>query len=271
MMLREAVKRLTEAGCEDALYSARELFHHYEGLSDAQLYGADPTSDKEELRNAVERRAEGEPLCYILGYADFYRERYLVTPDVLIPRPETELVVDCAVTHLPKGGRILDLCTGSGCIALSVLSHTENTHATLVDISEGALSVAARNAARLGLCERTDIVRADVLHDTLTGSFDMILSNPPYVDDGVYPQLSREIHREPRIAFVGGSDGMDFYRAIVRRHITLLRPGGRIVLEIGYDQGERIRALGEAADCSVELRKDHGGNDRVAILTKATG
>lgn len=268
MTLRDAAAQLSAAGCEDALYCARELFRHYEKLSDTQLYGANPTSENDDLIRAVKRRAEGEPLCYILGYADFYRERYVVTPDVLIPRPETELLVDYAVEHLKDGERFADLCTGSGCIALSVLSHTKNTRATLVDISEGALRVAAENAERLGLSERTDIVRADVLHDTLADTFDMILSNPPYVDDAVYPHLSREIHREPRIAFVGGRDGMDFYRAIIEQHKDRLHKDGKIVLEIGYDQGERITALGESAGFSVEIKKDHGGLDRVAILLK---
>ena len=268
MTLRDAVAQLSAAGCEDALYCARELFRHYEKLSDTQVYGANPTTESDELIRAVRRRAEGEPLCYILGYADFYRERYVVTPDVLIPRPETELLVDYAVEHLKDGERFADLCTGSGCIALSVLSHTKNTHATLVDISEDALRVAAENAERLGLSERTDIVCADVLHGTLADTFDMILSNPPYVDDDVYPTLSREIRREPRIAFVGGRDGMDFYRAIIGQHKDRLRQGGKIVLEIGYDQGERIVSLGESAGFSVEIKKDHGGHDRVAILLK---
>ena len=267
MTLREVTAALREAGCEDAAQAARALFRHFEGLTDAQLFGRDPSSTDPRLADAVARRAAGEPLDYILGFTDFYRERYLVTPDVLIPRPDTELLVEQVIRRLPTGGRLLDLCTGSGCVALSVLSNTRDTTATLVDVSEGALAVAAENARRLSLADRTRTVRADVLREKIKGDFDVIASNPPYVNDAVYPTLSREIRREPRIAFVGGEDGMDFYRAIISVYATRIPPHGCIALEIGYDQGARIRALAERAGLAAEVLTDLAHHDRVAVLT----
>lgn len=268
MTLSEAVRRLTAAGDTDAAVDARLFFARYGGFSPADLYGADPSSDSDVLADAVERRAGGEPTAYILGDADFYGETYFVTPDVLIPRTETELVADYAVHRLPRGGTFLDLCTGSGCIALSVLRHTESTRAAAADISDAALAVARKNAEKYALTDRISFVRSDVLRDVLPGTYDMIVSNPPYVEDAVYPTLEREIFHEPRTAFVGGAEGMDFYRAIVSNYRTRLTADGFFLFEIGFDQGERMTALAEKNNMACDILPDFSGLDRIAVLKR---
>ena len=265
--LYEAIAHLRAAGCAQAAADVRALFRHFEGLPDRALYGEDPVSSSAALAEAVRRRADGTPVAYLLGYADFFRERYTVTPDVLIPRPETEELVELAVARLPDGGRLLDLCTGSGCIALSTLMHTSNTQGVLVDLSAAALAVAERNACQLGLRPRVQLVRSDVLREKVGGRYELITSNPPYVNDDVYPTLCREIHNEPRMAFVGGRDGMDFYRAILSRYAGSLAEGGCFLLEIGFDQGERIAHLAREHGFSAQIRKDLSGHDRIALLT----
>ncbi len=266
MTLQQCAARLREGGCEQPLALARSLFRHIAHLSDTQLFGADPVWEDDTLTEAVARLCAGEPRDYVLGFTDFYRERYCVSPAVLIPRPETELLVEYAVTHLPTGARVLDLCTGSGCVGLSILANTTATFATLVDASEAALAVARRNAEALALTSRTDIVQKDVLRETVDGDFDAIVSNPPYVNDAVYDTLDARLVFEPKMAFVGGEDGMDFYRAILRDYRHRLRANGFFAFEIGYDQGERMRALAQAHDLSATITQDLAGHDRLAVL-----
>lgn len=267
MTVRELIRRFRAAGIPEAEYEARRLFAAYSDAPESERFLGTAQTDSPALTAAAERRLSGEPLAYILGNWDFYRENYLVSPACLIPRQDTEILVDYAVGHLPPGAEFLDLCTGSGCIALSVLAHTENTRACAVDLSEEALALAGKNARRLGLSERVRFLRSDVLRDTVPGAYDAILSNPPYVDDAVYPTLQKEISFEPAMAFLGGADGMDFYRAILRHYKNSLRPGGFFAFEIGYDQGERMRALARAAGFAAQILPDLGGNDRVAVLT----
>ena len=167
------------------------------------------------LADARRRLACHEPLAYVLGETVFFDEYYYVTPDVLIPRPDTERVVEWCLKKLPKSGRLLDLCCGSGCIGISSLVHSRDTEAVSVDISEKALSVAERNAERNGVRERIRLVQADLLKDDFLCEkerFDVIVSNPPYVRTAVVDTLEPECGYEPRIAFDGGEDGMVFYR-----------------------------------------------------------
>ncbi len=267
MTLREAAARLREGGVDRPLPVARVLFRHFTDLGDADLYGGDPSSDSAPLSDAVARRAAGEPTEYILGKADFYRETYRVTPDVLIPRPETEMLVAYAVEHLSPGAHILDLCTGSGCVGLSVLANTQNTTAVLTDLSPGALAVAGSNAEALGLSSRTEILPSDVLHDVLPGRYDAVLSNPPYVADDVYPTLPLS-RFEPAMAFCGGKEGMDFYSAILRGYAAHIAEGGFFAFEIGYDQKDKIHALAAACGFSCHVQADDAGFDRLAVLYK---
>lgn len=217
---------------------------------------------------ALDRYRSGEPLAYILGEQYFWRYCFTVTPDVLIPRPDTERLVETALSLLPQGGRFADLCTGSGAIALSICGDRTDLTCDAADISEAALEVAKGNSRVIGTGDRVRFHRADLLaEDPLCGLYDAILSNPPYIpakDIANYPSLAYE----PRIALDGGEDGMDFYKAIIARFGSHLADGGCFLFEIGYDQGDAIRTLADANGYVCTVTKDYGGNDRVAKLIK---
>lgn len=268
MKLSQATDILSQAGIDDARLEARILFSEVGKVPKAELYGRDTECSCPELKTAVERRAAREPLQYVIGEVDFYRERYKVTPDCLIPRADTEILVEEAVKRIPEGARFIDLCTGSGCIALSVLNNTPLTSATAVDVSEGALTVAGENAERLGLTERIDFLKADVLKGAVEGKFFAVLSNPPYVTTKAYGELMPEIYFEPEIAFLGGEDGLDFYRSILKNYRESLEEDGFFGFEIGYDQKESITSLAEENSMNIEIINDYSGNPRVAILKK---
>ena len=216
-----------------------------------------------EYNAALLRLEDGEPLAYILGEWYFYNETYKVSPDCLIPRPETEHIVDELIRVLPKNARFADLCTGSGCIAISVLCHRPDITAIAVDISDKAITIAKQNAVLNGVSDRISFICANILKDDPLGAelFDAISSNPPYICSSVIDTLQEQVKREPRIALDGGADGLDFYRAIFGKYTNNVKSGGKIVCEIGYDQG---KSLSEAFGC--RIIKDYSSNDRVAIL-----
>ncbi len=269
MTLKEAERILLEAGINDPRSEARRIFSLIGGYKSHELLSPSLSSGKAEIADAISRRANREPLQYIIGEAGFYRESYKVTPDTLIPREDTELLVDFAVKNLKTGARFLDLCTGSGCIALSVLNNTINTTAYAVDISDGALSVARENAERLGLAKRVTLKKGDA-RERIDGDFFAILSNPPYVSDSAYRELEREIYFEPKVAFLGGEDGGDFYRAITPLYRDIIPEDGFIAYEIGYDQGGLLREIARTNKMSADILTDLSGNDRVAVLRRIT-
>jgi len=266
MTIKEAAALLSAGGIDDAVTEARKIFKKLGGFKDYELFSQSIECNSEKAIDAVFRRSRREPLQYIFGEAGFYREVYKVTPDCLIPREDTELLVDLAVKSIPDGKRFIDLCTGSGCIALSVLNNTKNTAALMVDISEGALRVARENAERLGLTERCDFALADATKPLECGKVFAVLSNPPYVSDSTYGRLEKEIYFEPKSAFVGGDDGADFYRAITPLYKDVIDEEGFIAYEIGYDQGEIIKKIAKENGMNVKIHKDLSGNDRVAVL-----
>lgn len=225
--------------------------------------------DEKAMQDARNRLAKHEPLAYILGETVFFDEYYYVTPATLIPRPDTERVVEWVLKKLPKNGTLLDLCCGSGCIGISSLRHSDNTTALSVDVSEDALAVAKRNAERNQVTERIRFVQGDLLKGGFLSEedrFDVIVSNPPYVKSAVVPTLEEECHYEPQIAFDGGEDGMVFYRAIVRDYGKYIKEDGHLIFEIGYDQREDISNLADAFGFECQIYKDYGKNDRVAVL-----
>lgn len=220
-------------------------------------------TDESALAAGLARLAAGEPLAHILGEWDFYDLTLRVTADTLIPRPETEHLVEYAIKHLPHGARFLDLCTGSGCVAITVLAHRPDTTAVAVDLSTAALGIARENATRIGVLERITLQHADILTEKQdVASFDAILSNPPYIASAVVDTLDVSLSYEPRMALDGGADGLCFYRAIRDVQQAAVRPGGFLAMEIGYDQAAAMRDL----FAGVEILKDYSGNDRVAVV-----
>ena len=212
------------------------------------------------------RLLAGEPLAYLLGEWDFYDLTFTLTPDCLIPRPDTEHVAEYLITHLPKGAVFADLCTGSGCIAITVLYHRPDTRAVAVDLSRGALAVAQQNARRHGVSDRLTLLCADVTAPLILPHYDWLVSNPPYIASAVVDALDTSVRDcEPRMALDGGTDGLDFYRALLSLHLP---KNGAAVFEIGYDQAHALRALcGQyCPDRTVEIRRDYAGNDRVVII-----
>ena len=225
-------------------------------------------NDQEKMRQAEQRLAAHEPIAYIVGETVFYDETYKVNPAVLIPRPDTERVVEKVLKYLPRGGRLLDLCCGSGCIAISSLCHSAETTAVLLDISREALDIAKENANLNRVLERCSFICADLFkRPELDGQFDVIVSNPPYVATEVIETLEEECHKEPYIAFDGGRDGGDFYRLLLAYSPRYLKENGKLIFEIGYDQREMMEILAEQHGFGLEIYKDYGGNDRVAVFT----
>ena len=273
MTFREAAERLRRNGIENAEWEASLLLEHFCSIPTAELYAnAERDYSDPAFLSALERRASHEPLQYLLGEWSFYRQTYEVSPACLIPRPDTEILVEEAIRMLPRGAFFADLCTGSGCIAISVLAERPDLAAVAVDLSSDALEIARRNAVRNGVSERITFQRADVLNErffpAIDRRLDAILSNPPYIPSGDLPSLSAEVHAEPQMALDGGRDGLDFYRALFPLSAKLLTEDGFCLFEIGYDQADAIGALAAASGFSCRIRKDFGANDRVAVLQR---
>ena len=266
MKLSEAIKILEAAGIDNPRYDATELFRAIGKIDRTALIFPDTDCSSPLLSEAIERRRRREPLQYIIGEVDFYRESYKVTPDCLIPRQDTEILVDYAVKNIPRGAHFLDLCTGCGCIALSTLKNTEKTTATAVDVSSRALDVARLNADKNGVSDRVRFILGDVLKSPLSDGVFAVLSNPPYIPRIDYEKLQPEIYFEPEIAFVGGEDGMVFYERITELYKDKILPDGFIAYEIGYDQADKISAVAEKHAMRCEIIKDYSGNCRVAVL-----
>ena len=219
--------------------------------------------EAEAFNNAIKRLKNREPLAYIIGEWYFYNEVYKVSPSCLIPRPETELIVDELIKKLPKNAIFADLCTGSGCIAISVLANRPDCSAIAVDISKEALILANENAKLNGVSDRINFINADILKDNPLGTqfFDIIVSNPPYISSEIISTLEPEVLCEPKIALDGGDDGLVFYRRLTAEFINNIKPNGYLICEIGFDQADALRAL-----CDCEIKKDYGGNDRVFVM-----
>lgn len=266
MTLKDAARILAECGIENALHEARVIFSEIGGIPTYELVSQSILCDVPAVNDAIARRAKREPLQYIIGEVDFYKEKYTVSEDCLIPRPDTEILVDYAVKHIPEGARFLDLCTGSGCVAISVLSNTENTTALGVDISDKALEIARKNAERNKVGNRLELLLADVKEWEAGGEYFAVLSNPPYVTPTAYESLEPEIYREPKIAFLGGDDGCDFYRAITEKYKNKISKNGFIAYEIGYDEEEKIKKIAAEHGMCTEIIKDYSGNPRTAVL-----
>jgi release factor glutamine methyltransferase len=221
-----------------------------------------------DYRAFIQRRRKGEPVAYILGVREFFGLPMRVDPRVLVPRPDTEILVETALARTESRdlhGVALDLCTGSGCVALAFASRRRTWQVYASDISVDALSVARENVQRLGFtnvaCLQSDLFGAF----TETHRFDLITGNPPYIPEGEIAELQVEIREfEPRLALIGGADGLDVVRRIVQEARNFLAPGASLALEIAYDQAPRVRDLFAAAGYQdIQSAQDYGGHQRV--------
>ena len=265
---------LEQAGIADAKLDARLLLEAVCHTSLNTLL-AEPShtvtaEQKAQYDEMIRRRMSHEPTAYILGSQEFMGLDFTVTPAVLIPNQDTETLVELVRNELHSGMRILDLCTGSGCILLSLLHYSLNTIGVGTDLSKEALKIAEENAHRLGLAERCTFLQGD-LFEALKGldesfrQFDLLVSNPPYIRREVIGTLEKEFSQaEPYLALCGGEDGLDFYRRIAQEAARVVRPGGTVCLEIGYDQAKAVCGLlQEAGYREISVTKDYGGLDRV--------
>jgi release factor glutamine methyltransferase len=273
-LIDDAAATLAGAGVENPRFDAELLMAQAAGVSRAALLANFVTADDcIEMRYAelIRRRAAREPAAYILGHREFYSLEFEVSPAVLIPRPETETLVETAIKFIAafQNCRVLDLGTGSGAIALAIAANAPAARVVATDVSATALEVAHRNTRRLGLDARVELRRADCFKvidgGSPLGRFDLIVSNPPYVREGDLADLQPEIGcYEPHIALAGGADGPEFYRRITHDAPGCLAPGGALMVEIGAGEAPAVAALFRAAGLArVRLMNDLGGNPRV--------
>ena len=275
---RTLTEALARAGIEEPAFEASLLLERLVGVSYASLMtDRDRLYDLPALETAVARRISREPLQYILGEWEFFGCTFRVNEHCLIPRPDTEILVDAAIRVLPPKARIADLCTGSGCVAVATLAHRPDVTADALELYPETLALATENAVRNGVSDRFTPIEADLLGNgvealRLRAPYDAILSNPPYIPTEDIYALSPEVHKEPFAALDGGEDGLVFYRAILRDYAPMIKAGGHILLEMGYDQGDALRRLTAELlpDATVEILRDLGGNDRVTKITLPT-
>jgi release factor glutamine methyltransferase len=274
-----ARERLRAAGIAPAEsdLDARLLAQHVLGwtmerfLTDAQ--SAEPDDFAARYDSLVARRATREPLAYIVGAREFWGLEFEVGPDVLIPRPSTELIVEALLDHLPDRHAeisVADICTGCGCVGVAIAHERPAARVVASDISSEALAVARRNAVRHGVGDRVDFRQGDVL-EPIDGMFDAIVANPPYVVDGARPALQPEVRDyEPALALFGGADGLAILTRLIGRAPMHLRPGGWLMFEFGLGQDVEIEQLVGAANALelVDVRRDLDGIARTVVARK---
>lgn len=282
--LKYAAEIMKNADIEAPVLEAGVILCHVLKCSRAYLYSHDNLDLDEEqsyiLKHMVSERTRKVPLQYLTGETEFMSLVFTVNPSVLIPRQDTEILVEKCIelvkaarmdednkdnTECKPAVRILDMCTGSGCIAVSIANYCPNSIVTACDISWGALEIAQANAERLGVKNRLEF-RQGNLFEALDGEtgFDLIVSNPPYIETKTMQELQKEVKDfEPHIALDGGMDGLDFYRRITAEVPAYLNHGGYLAFEIGYNQGESVKRLMERAFTDIQVLRDLGGNHRV--------
>ncbi len=266
-------KQLKNAGIEDNIFEAKQIIKHITGYSNEQIlsgYQNELSGFQEiNLQVIMKQRLNRYPLQYILGKWDFYGRPYKVGPGVLIPRPDTETVIEVCLDIIDKEkpSDVLDLCAGTGCIGITIACERKNSNVTLVEKYEEAARYIKENIKNAD--GNANILMGDVFESIgADKKYDLIVSNPPYVNEKDMGNLQPEVEFEPPTALYGGEDGLMFYRAIASNYRDSLKSGGSLVFEIGYDQGEAVKdillALGFK---NVKIKKDYSENDRVVFGT----
>lgn len=267
-LYKKGVKRLEECGVKEAGLDARLLLESVCNTDRTVLYAhpereVSPEEEKQ-FEEYLSRREKREPLQYILGQQEFMGLNFHTRPDTLIPRQDTETLVEDAMKGLHDGMEILDICCGTGCILLSLLHYSNDCRGVGVDINEEAINLSKENAKVLGL-ENCSIFLVSDMFENVTGNYDLIVSNPPYIPRDIIDTLEPEVKDfEPRSALDGGVSGLDFYHILAEGGKKHLKRGGIFYMEIGYDQGPSVKALFEEEGYkNVEVLKDLAGLDRV--------
>jgi len=267
-LLVEAVQQLKGAGIDEPARDARRLLSHALGVEAGRLTLClpDPVSEEAQDRftNAIARRVNREPVSHIIGSRSFYGRDFLVSKDVLDPRPETEILVEIALQK--RFRRVLDLGTGSGCILVSLLCEMPEARGVGADISPAACKIAGENAHRHGVAERAEILVSDWTAN-IAGHFDLVVSNPPYIALAEMSGLAPEVRDwEPYHALTDGGDGLGAYRAICEMVPPVLMPGGRLMLEVGHTQGRAVADLLDFVGFeNVSIIPDLDSKDRVVV------
>jgi release factor glutamine methyltransferase len=279
-LLADAAATLAAAGVASPEWDAERLLRHVLGWDRAALFASPehvvPRPEEERFRALVRRRASREPLQYILGRQAFWKHEFLVTPAVLIPRPETELLVEVSLELLKNVERplIVDVGTGSGCVALSLAFERPDAEIHATDISGSALEVAGENARRLGLEDRVTLHQGDLLEPvvSLSGKIDLVVSNPPYVDPAERASLASEVREhEPAEALFAPEPGASVYSLITAPASALVKPGGWLAFEVGQGTSHIVRGLCHAAGlAAVETRNDLAAIPRVVVAQVPT-
>ncbi len=281
-LLNWVAEYLKSKGVDSSRLSAELLLSHVLGLKRIELYTQFEKIVTEEqlanLHDLVERAGRHEPIAYLAGKTEFYSLELEITADCMIPRPETELLVERAIEFLrARGGKqfVCDLCTGSGCIAVAIARNYPDCRIIATDICDAALSVAVRNIEKHQLKERIKLLCGDLFDPIVphldVERFDLIVCNPPYVSSAEFEKLDKNVKDyEPKLALFAGDDGLDVYRRIIERAGAFLKSDAAVMLEIGYNQREAVKQLLEQAGCfsGIAIEKDHSDNDRIAIAKK---
>lgn len=267
-LLADGAKMLAQAGIDEAELDARYILEYITGLNSAQYFiHSEDIIEKdkaEEFFRLIERRSKRIPLSYVIGTRDFFGLTFKVNENVLIPEQETELLVEEVIKY-SEGKAVLDMCTGSGCIAISIALFGKPSKVVASDISEKALEVARENAKSLKAGE-ISFIQGDMF-ENVTDKFDIIVSNPPYIETGEIDELMPEVRDYiPRLALDGDIDGLKFYRIISKEAVKKLNKNGRIFYEIGYNQSRAVASiLLENGFTDVKIMKDYSGLDRIVM------
>lgn len=270
-LLQNSITKLRESGNDNPVFEAHALFRHVLSLTATELVLMHdkkiPKQQEKKLLAFLERRLSGEPLQYILGTQEFMSLEFKVSPSVLIPRADTETLVEFVIDKKKNDGfSLLDIGTGTGCIPLSIAAFCPRAFVRGLDISIEAKKLAEENCKKLMLTSRASFELCDILNEIPSGKYDIITSNPPYIKTEVIDGLQTEVNDfEPHLALDGGEDGLKFYRRICKIAPTLLTKNGLLVFEIGYDQAKEVSVLMEEKFKDVSVIKDLCGNDRVVV------
>lgn len=271
MVIRELLRMVADkiSECDNHIFETHLIVRSVLSMSPVDLVLANgkevSESDVKKAMYMAQRRSEGEPLVYIIGTQEFMGIEFDVNKNVLIPRQDTETLVESVLGYIKSdGATVLDICCGSGCVGLSVAYHNKRVYTRGVDISDEALKISEQNAEKLGLAERAAFEKVDVLTEHISGKYDVITSNPPYIRSADIDALQPEVRDfEPHLALDGGSDGLEFYRRIISVAPVLLTSRGMLAFEVGYDQAEDVAILMEQSFTDIQKVKDLCGVDRV--------